>query len=265
LIESFVSSATSPASDPERDFLSSLPLVDRTIAIQARRHGLSAADAEDFGAWAKARLIGDDYAVFRKFGGRSSLATYLAVVLANLFRDYRNSRWGRWRPSVAAKRLGPTAIRLEELLHRDGHSMREAVEVLRSAGVALAERELVRLAACLPQRVPAAEVSLDALPQGAPDLVAPPRPAAWDEEVVRAVERTLRALVDELPPEDGLILRMHYWDDVSVADVARLLRLEQKPLYRRLAALETRLRAALEARGIDRGLASEILGGDVAW
>ena len=41
----------SAASDVEQQFLASLPLVERIIAIQARRHALSASDAEEFGAW----------------------------------------------------------------------------------------------------------------------------------------------------------------------------------------------------------------------
>ena len=36
----------STASDWERMFLSSLPQIDRIIAVQARRHALSAGDAE---------------------------------------------------------------------------------------------------------------------------------------------------------------------------------------------------------------------------
>jgi len=50
---------------PEELFLAQLPHIDRVIAILARRHALSKADAEEFGAWAKARLIDRDYAVLR--------------------------------------------------------------------------------------------------------------------------------------------------------------------------------------------------------
>ena len=85
--------------DPERTFLDNLVTIDRVIAVITRRHSLSAAEAEEFASWARARLIDGNYAVLRKFGGRSSLATYLSVVIGNLFLDYRNSIWGRWRPS----------------------------------------------------------------------------------------------------------------------------------------------------------------------
>ena len=243
-------------------FLSSLPQIDRIVAAQARRHALSPADAEEFGAWAKARLIDGDYAVFRKFGGRSSLTTYLTTVLTNLLRDYRNSRWGRWRPSAAARRLGPIAIRLEELLYRQGHPMREAGEVLRSAGVALSYAELARLAAQLPRRSPVGEVSLDAVGDAEVALTAEPGDLPPNaDDTSRVVEDVLRTVVAELPREDALVLKMRFWNDMTVADIARTLRLDQKSLYRRIDGIQARLRVALEARGVDRALAAEVLTG----
>lgn len=246
--------------EPETSFLASLPLVERLLAIQARRHGLSEADAEDFAGWAKARLIDDDYAVFRKFDGRSAIATYLSVVLANLVHDYKNSVWGRWRPSAAAKRLGPLGIRLDELLHRDGYPLREAVQLLRTAGAPRSEAELAQLAAQLPVRRTAREVPLDVVDESASALLSADDPsAAVDQTRIEALECAVREAVASLPAEDALILRMRFWDGLKVSDIARTLRLEQMPLYRRIESLGARLRTALGARGIDRALVSELL------
>jgi RNA polymerase sigma factor for flagellar operon FliA len=52
---------------------------------------------------------------------------------------------------------------------------------------------------------------------------------------------------------------------MSVADIARTLRLDQKPLYRRLETIQATLRTALESRGVHRERASEILGGAITW
>src|SRR5215208_5464467 len=54
--------------------------------------------------------------VRRRFERRSSLPTYVTVVIQRLFLDYRNRLWGKWRPSSDAKRLGPTAMLLERLV-----------------------------------------------------------------------------------------------------------------------------------------------------
>jgi hypothetical protein len=108
-----------------------------------------------------ARIIDGNYALLRKFGGRAKLATYLGVVIGNLFADYRNSIWGRWRPSAAAVRLGPIGIRIEEMLYREGHSLRETTEELHSTGVMLSDSEIARLAAKIPPRERSNEVTLE--------------------------------------------------------------------------------------------------------
>jgi RNA polymerase sigma factor (sigma-70 family) len=247
--------------DPERTFLDSLPVIERIIAIIARRHALSRSDAEEFGAWARARLVDGEYAILRKFAGRSSLATYLSVVLTNSFHDYRNSVWGRWRPSAAATRLGPIGIRLEELLYRDGHTLREAAGVLHSAGSGLSETDIARLAAKIPQRQAATEVGLEKVDEAALGF----ETAAAGSDETAAVVAALREVVEQLPPDERVITRMRFWDDISVADIARALCIEQKPLYRKLDSIQTRLRSWLEARGIDRERAMELLAGEAIW
>jgi RNA polymerase sigma factor for flagellar operon FliA len=247
--------------DPERAFLENFALIERILSIIARRHSLSKADAQEFGAWAKARLVQNDYAIFRKFAGRSTLSTYLTVVLTNSLRDYRNSVWGRWRPSAAAVRLGPIGIRLEELLYRDDHTLREAIAVLHSAGCELTDGDLARLAVKIPPRQHPTEVGLEKVDEAAVGIEAT-TPTSSD---TAAVIEALRAVVQQLPPDERVITRMRFWDDVSVADIARALGLEQKPLYRKLESIQDRLRKWLEARGIDRERAAEILTGETIW
>jgi RNA polymerase sigma factor for flagellar operon FliA len=237
------------ASSPEATFLAALPVIDRITSILGRRYGLAEDDLEDFSSWVRIRMIEADYAVFRKFGGRSSLDTYLSVVLANLLKDYRNSRWGRWRPSAVARRLGAVAIRLETMLYRDGHSVREATQVLQGKGIA--EAEIRSLASRLPFRLKAREVAID---EGI-EAEAPPNSSSEPE----ATERLVDGVIAELPAEDQVMVRMRFWDDFSVADIARTLGVEQKPLYRRLEAIQARLGLMLVARGVDRARVATML------
>lgn len=249
-----------PPTDLQAEFVEHLPVIERILAVIARRHVLSTTDAEEFSSWVRARIIDSDYAVFRKFGGRSSMATYLSVVLGNLFHDYRNLVWGRWRPSAVATRMGPVGVRLEELLFRDGYPLRECVELLQSRGVPLTGAELGRMASRLPARVSSAEVPLSVLDGTASEAVAAPDalPAADDFAV-------LRTAIAELSPEEQVIMKLRFWDDFSIADIARTLQLEQKPLYRRIEAIEQRLRERVVARGLDRDRALDLLASDVAW
>ncbi|HEY9227279.1 MAG TPA: hypothetical protein VIP11_11565, partial [Gemmatimonadaceae bacterium] len=152
------------------------------------------------------------------------------------------------------------AIRLEELLYRNGCPLREAVQILRGAGSTLSESELTRLAAQLPARAKTEEISLDADESTVQVAMAAPT-LDLDDNAVK-VHGVIRSLVDELSEEDALILRMRFWSDVSVADIARSLQLNQKALYRRIESLQGRLRAALAARGIDQDRALESIDSD---
>jgi RNA polymerase sigma factor for flagellar operon FliA len=248
--------------DPERTFLDNLAVIDRVIDIIVRRHVLARADKDEFTSRAHAHIIEENYAVLRKFGGKSSLATYLSVVLGNLFVDYRNSTWGRWRPSAAAQRLGPMGIRLEELLYREGHSLREANQVLQSAGVALTDTEISQMAAKIPPRERASEVPLEKADTGEVIDVKPNVSAASVDPDVLAV---LRAAMAQLPSEEQVILRMHFWDGLTVADVSRTLHVDQKALYRTIGSIQKGLREKLAAHGIDEARVADALAGEPIW
>ena len=104
-------------------------------------------------------------------------------------------------------------------------------------------------------------VSDDTL-EGVPDrtnavddrLLSPERQA-----VARRILDTLTTAVRALRDQDRVILRLRFQDGLAVADIARALHLDQKPLYRRFEVVLKQLRAALEAAGIDRTEACEIV------
>ena len=124
--------------DYERLLLKHLDEIDQLVRTWGRRRHLSPAEQEDFAGFVRLRLIEDDYAVLRKFQERSTLWTYLSSVIGRLSLDYCAEQWGRWRPS-AADRLGPEAVALERLVTRDGHTLDEAIAIVR-AGVRTSPR-----------------------------------------------------------------------------------------------------------------------------
>jgi RNA polymerase sigma factor for flagellar operon FliA len=255
-------SSNPPETDVAAFFLETLPLIEQTIRFICRRHHCRPDEAEDFGSLARLRLIEDDYAVLRKFGRRSSLRTYLVVVLGRVFLDYRRQRWGVWRPSAEARRLGPTAVRLDVLLYRDGLSLDEAVEVLRTnERVAAPPAELRELAARLPRRVHRRIEGDEALAKlSVPDAIEQRALRSEGEARARSLREALQAARAELPAEDALILRLRFQDDFTVARIAQTLGLQAKPLYRRIGRLLQDLRARLEARGFTSGDLYEALG-----
>lgn len=243
------------------------PLIERYAAEAARRHRLSKEDAAELPGWILTRIIEGDYAVLRKFRGESSIGTYLHVVVMMLARDYRVQCYGRWRPSAAAKRLGLVGIRLESLVYRRGCSLSEAGEMLRTSGeTMLSDGELARLLRLMPRRGPLRphEVELDDVERGVPGDSATARAdAELDAESLDAewgaIATTLNRVLAKLDENDRLVVRLYFWQDMSIADIARSLQLEQKPLYRRVERILRTLRIELEAAGIGDATLREVL------
>jgi RNA polymerase sigma factor (sigma-70 family) len=241
--------------NPEILFLEHLGWINRVAAMTCSKHGVWGAEAEDFVSFIGIKLMDDDYRVFRKFRAESGLKTYLATVVVRQFHDYWRERRGRWRPSAAARRLGPPAGELEALVYRDRYRLEQAGEKLRTAGqTTLSDTELGRLLEKLPARTPLRPVEVP--PEAVIDTAVGIYRA--DERVVAAEAEGLRGRVmgaldraeAQLAPEERMIVRMHFVDGYSVADVARTLGLEQKPLYRRVERLRAQLRRYMEADGV---------------
>jgi RNA polymerase sigma factor (sigma-70 family) len=223
--------------------------------VVCRRHRLDADETDEFVSLVVVKVMEDDYAILRKFRGESQVTTYLTVVVASLFRDYRAREWGRWRPSAAARRLGPLAIRLETLVYRDGCRVDQAGEILRSSGYPqVTDRELVRLLSELPHRSSGrsklTEETLKEMPAASTaDGQVLEEEAAGERT---AAEAALHRALATLPHDDAVIVRMRIWEGSSLADIARSLHLPQKPLYRRMEKILLRLRTFLKAEGIDQ-------------
>jgi RNA polymerase sigma factor for flagellar operon FliA len=246
-------------------FLAHLDAIERLSRCIAARHSLDQDERDDFVSWVNVRLIEDDYAVVRKFEHRSSPTTYFTVVIINLCREYRAKHWGRWRSSAAARRLGAVAIQLERLLYRDGHALAQAGELLRTSGVTrLSDRALAGIAARLPVRGSVASrwssLPLAGVVGAGTDSSADH--ALLDDERAQewlSVRNALEQALSRLANEDHLIMRLRYWEGLTVAEISRQLGLEQKPLYRRIGANLKRIRTDLRAAGIDAETVNTLL------
>ncbi len=237
---------------PEQLFLDHLPHIEKVVSHLCRRHHLQKEECEDFLSHVKIKLIEDDYAILRKFKGRSSLKTYLTTVVVNLMKDYQNHLWGKWRPSAEAERLGPVAIHLERLQVRDGYSFDEAVQILQTNHkVEMSWRELHEIAAKLPPRSPRhMEGEEDLGDLASQEERADDRLAEQEREAARRKAfEALQEIRKALPKEDQVILKMQE-GGFSVAEISRSLHLEQKQLYRRIQKIHAYLRQELERRGI---------------
>lgn len=235
-------------------FVASLGTIDAIVLSLARRRRLSADDTADLASMVRLRMIDDDYAILRKFQGRSSLKTYLTVVVYRLFLDERIARLGKWRPSSRARREGPTGVLFERLTTRDGLTFDEACAALETNHHIPIERTTLeglysRVRRSPLRRFVAIDQGLEEIPSG---LDSP-------EEGLAGVERTylakrartaLARAVATLKPQDRRILQLRFCRGASIADIARTTGLKQKALYGRFERLLKTLRSHLEHSGI---------------
>lgn len=247
---------------PRQLFEASLPHIERIVGSAARRLALRPDEKDDFQSWVHIRLMEDDYRVLRKFGGRSSLTTYLTAVIQNYSRDYRVREWGRWRPSAAAERLGVEAVQLEILRERDGFSLTEAVEKLRSDyGARMSQVDLLDLAGRLPRRT---RVRFDG-GDGLDSVPSSTRASVKIEEeerrttLLRAREVIQRSL-GKLALTDRLVLKMHYENGLRISTIAQVLGLKQRELYTRRDRCVRQLRRDLGTGGLQASQVLEALG-----
>ena len=219
-------------------------LIEQLLIDAARRGRLAPEDGRDFVQSVHLHLLETQYEVLRRYRGRSSLRTYLTVAFRRLLIDWQNHTYGRWRPSIAAARLGPDAVHLERLMYRDGHTRDAAVEIAASR-TDTTRRELGRLAADVPPRVKR---------QRALDLPLDDRYAPSDPDPIEARERrrtrqrvlaSLRDAVDGLSGADRQILVHRFCQGRTIRSLAAALNTEEKRLYRRLARVLTSLRSTL--------------------
>lgn len=245
--------------DYERVVVENLPLVDAIVRSIASRYMLSTDEAEELGAAVRFKLVDKDYEVLRRFRSQSSLRTYLTCIVNRLFLDRRISDWGKWRPCAVARREGPHAVLLDQLITRDGVTPDEAIlRVMSRWGVS--REELTKVARELPQRSKRYVVQQDvaALRETADAGHVPSQIDHSERHGV--VDAALTAALEILEPEDRLLLKLRFCDGCTVARLSQMLGADQKGLYRRLESLFRILRRELENRGVNAGEVADLVG-----
>jgi RNA polymerase sigma factor (sigma-70 family) len=265
-MEASVRSGSGPPSrmDPKVLFESSLDTIERTIALVCRRSRLRGADAEDFASSVKLALLEDDCSILRKHSRISSLGAYLAVVIDRMLWDGRARTMGRFYASAEATRLGPAALMLELLVRRDQRPFEEALPIVRASFPAVARADAEEMMRRLPERAPRprfVDIEDVDLPLAAPAGADQRAIELEQQQLSRRTAQLLRDTLASCSLEDRTMLRLHYGMELSLADVSRMMRLPQRPLYRQLERILARLRVALENAGIDARSIPDLLSG----
>lgn len=213
--------------------------IRQVVAELARGNHLAASEMEEFCAQVDRALERNDAELLRAYDGRSTWETYVRTVIMRLFVGFRAELWGAWQPSGAARRMGPAAMLLEELVARDRLPLDDAIEVMRRTHrVDLSRRRLVQMATELglvTDAVAAVEASAAVYADDAEDVR------------LRQALQDAMALVSQ---EDRLLLTLRFRDRQPLTRMAKLLRQDARPLQRRIDQVLDVLRTALATQGL---------------
>ncbi|HXH41880.1 MAG TPA: sigma-70 family RNA polymerase sigma factor [Thermoanaerobaculia bacterium] len=233
---------------------SNLAVIERAVSFASRRYRLDPNDAEEFASVVHLKFVENDYAILRAFEARSSFATYISIVIQRLALDYCIHVWGKWHASAEAKRLGSLAIELEQLLHRDGRTVDEALVILAPKHDGVTRESLQRIAGRLPERVPRhRDVGIEKA-----ESVAVTRPSDVEEPLFandrrrasESLSAIMSAVIARLPEDERLILQLRFEGGMTVPQIARSLGLDQRVTYRRIERRMRDIRTELERSGI---------------
>ena len=252
--------ASADAPEAWADFLSEYS----DLILQVIRHFERDADhVSDCYLFVCQQLCRDRFRRLRRFrvDGPARFTTWLRAVVRNLCLDWHRQQMGREWTFDSITALPPMDQDAYRLVYEQGASEDEAflllsarfpgwtrkqmTESVERIAAALTPRQRwllsVRRGRFLHERGSAGAESeeeerpADLLPDGAPD---PESQAAAEEEGER-----LRRAVAQLTPEDQLLLRMRYEQDLTLEQVARVLRLENaQAVDRRIRDVLQRLR-----------------------
>src|SRR6185369_11169397 len=211
---------------------SNLALVERLVRFVCRSAMVRETDAEDVASTVKLALVENDYAVLRAWQGRSSLVTYLTVIIQRVVADERIRDRGRYRASAEAKRLGDAGVALEMLLRRDERTLADAIPIVQAIDETLSASDIEAMAARLPQRTTRPRlVDVELVDVGGHDLT---QSDVETREASDRANRVVRDVMASLPLRDRMLVRLRFVMMMSIADAARILQLPQRTLYRRL-------------------------------
>jgi RNA polymerase sigma factor (sigma-70 family) len=183
---------------------------------------------------------------------RARFSTWLVAVVRNLTVDWFRHRDGRRRITALAVALPPLQRRIFELVFFEQRRHLEAYELirtrdapdlsyraflaeLRSTYLAVAERQRGRVLHDL-AGAPPPEVEVEAAAEPAPG------------ETSELLERALGAL----SPEDRTAVHLYVTEELSAAEVARILGWSPKTVYNRVYRALAALREHLEGAGLRR-------------
>lgn len=206
------------------------------------------------------RIRENDYAVIRRFNHRARFTTYLTALIARQAVERIRCLKGRDRSRERAEALGHLGIRLFEKIVSQGIKVPDALqEIMRENFAGISEQRLAQMADhILGQRhMPAAVIiSMGELPDRPEPSGTTPESTALEKERREQIAVAVSLLRQKLSGTEWLLLRLRFPPDPQLparkaGEIASLLGISRKAVYRRLDRLLPYCRSILEKASIE--------------
>jgi RNA polymerase sigma factor (sigma-70 family) len=185
--------------------------------------------------------------------GPARFPTWLHAVVRNLCVDWHRQEFGRHRVFQSVAKLPPMEQEVFTLVHERGFSAEDAFHRLASRFSGLTREQVAfavdRIEALLTPRQRwllavqrGGTASLEAgLPDGGPALeLLDERPNPETQAATEEARRALRRAIGRLPPNEQILIRLRYEQDLTLEQIARLMG------YADAQSADRRLRETLE-------------------
>jgi RNA polymerase sigma factor (sigma-70 family) len=219
------------------------------------------------------QLKAQDFRRLRQYGQGLSLrpstfATWLKLVVRNLYFDWFRHEHGRKSLPKEIQRLGRIEQRAFKLLYWEGYSAHEAFEVLRGQEHDLRFSDFIRKLARVEERLSPINrakirrdfdrargpLSLDEEKDGPPleARIEVHMPTPEDDTAVAERRQALWNLIAELPDGDRLLVRLRFFEGLTAKQIAAATGMAEPPeIYRRIERVCLELRRRAKARGVE--------------
>jgi len=223
-------------------------------------------------------LSADDWRRVAAFGGRASFSSFVMTLTARLLEDFARKRFGRVRPPLWVKSLGGIWEKLFTALCLERLRPVEAVEVVLQRQFSAIKKEVEEAAYQLLAKIPGcgktqgfevayeegmahsggAGVEGSEIEEGekkslfsiACQLIF----SVDNIEISSGFQEKFKALKIHLSPEEQLLLKLCYQDDLNVSEAGKMLGLTRFQTHGKMRRLMKRLKEEFERVGLDNEL-----------
>ena len=220
-------------------------------------------------------LSADDWRRVAAFGGRSSFSSFVMTLTARLLEDFARKRFGRVRPPLWVKSLGGIWEKLFTTLCLERLRPAEAVEVVLQRHMQAIKKEVEKAAYQLLAKIPGCGknqglevvyeegmahsgdtgVEGNGIEEGEKknlfSVVCQFIFSVNDIEISSGFQEKFKALKIHLSPEEQLLLKLCYQDDLNVSEAGKMLGLTRFQAHGKMHRLMKRLKEEFERVGLD--------------